>query len=184
MKSMKYRINKSVFSVSAIFAVGLLLFGCQSRPSPDVHYYLLQSSVADSGSEGVEVSNIKLPAYLQGSSLMLSVSEYEIRPARYHLWSEPLEDGIRRVLEAEIAWKLKQSNKELGLVQVDLEVDAFHATEFGRVILKGTWRSGEEGAESRAFSIQLKVEADGYPAAVGAHVRALSSLGAEIAEAL
>lgn len=164
--------------------IGFTFIGCQSRPAPDVHYYLLQPSATDLAQGDVEVSSITIPGYLKMSNIALAVSDNEIRPAQYHLWSESLEDGIRRVLEAELASELKQADREEVSLRIDLEIEIFHATESGLVLLKGTWRLRGEDAKEQGFSIQTNIAADGYSAAVRAQVSALSTLAKTIVGAL
>lgn len=181
MKYLRYRDLKVEFRALLLIAlVGLVLVGCQSRPAPEVHYYLLQPSGKALTRGVVHVSSIELPAYLKTANLMLSVSDYEIRPAQYHLWSEPLEDGIRRVLEAELGSQLKDLDREGPSVQVELDIETFHATESGEIVLSGSWRLRGEEAEGHSFSIESSLKADGYPAAVEAHVRVLSVLAKSI----
>lgn len=182
---MKFSRNceiKGGLRVLILIGVSLVAWGCQSRPAPEVRYYLLQPS-ANAVSRGeVEVVSVKLPGYLQSSSLMLSVSESEIRPAQYHLWSEPLEDGIRRVLNAELAALLEGAEGDA--IKLDLRVETYHATESGRVLLRGTWQLYGDDSESHGFSVRTEMEEDGYASAVRAHVSALVSLARQIAKSL
>ncbi|MDQ8186577.1 PqiC family protein [Pelagicoccus sp. SDUM812002] len=180
------QLSKTKRAIRAVLMwVGVVvLVGCQSRPAAEVHYYLLQPSVNDLPREFVEVANIELPAYLKSSSVMLGVSDNEIRPAQYHLWSEPMEEGMRRVLEAELVSRLKYVDREVVPMKIDLKVELFHATASGRVILKGVWRIRGDDAQRSAFSIQMGIGEGGYPAAVRAHVSALASLTDEIAKSL
>lgn len=115
---------------------------------------------------------------------MLAVSNNQIRPARYHLWSEPLEVGIRRVLSKELVSQLESLGKEVTPIQIDLEIEALHATETGKVILKGVWKTKDSEIAEQVFAIQSDLLDDGYPAAVAAHVSALSMLAESIAQSL
>lgn len=173
---MKYRVPALL-----LLLVNLGFVGCQSRPAPELHYYLLQPSTSELSRGIVEVSRVDLPAYLQSTSVMLAVSDYEIRPAQYHLWAEPLEDGIRRVLEAELVAQLKYVDREVIPISVELDLEVFHATDSGQVLLKGAWRLESEEAEGHSFSITTGLKEDGYPAAVESHVRALLLLAKAIA---
>ncbi len=168
---MKYRVPALL-----LLWVNLAFVGCQSRPAPELHYYMLQPSVSDLSRGIVEVSRIELPAYLQSTSVMLAVSDYEIRPAQYHLWAEPLEEGIRRVLEAELSSQLKRNVSPDLLQTIEIEIEAFHGTESGKVVLRGMWRPIEPVSEPHRFSIETELEFDGYLSLVEAHVRALSVL--------
>ena len=170
--------------LGGLLAGALLLGACQTSPAPETRYYLLQSGAAPSTAQGAEVRivRLRLPAYLKQSNLMLSISEYEIRPAMYHQWSEPLEDGVRRVLEAELASRLGSGEPDGRARELVVEIDIFHASQAGSLLLKGRW--SVSGFPEQAFAIEARLDADGYPAAVAAHARALGLLAGEMAQAL
>lgn len=184
MKSIRYFMMKHSTRALLLTLVGLAFVGCQSRPAPEVHYYLLQPSAKDLSRGIVEISSIELPAYLKSSSLMLGVSEFEIRPAQYHLWSEPLEDGIRRVLEAELVSQLKRDDREVASTRLELKIETLHGSVDGDLILRGSWTVRDEGAERKTFVIRRQLAADGYSELVQVHVTALAELARRIAAEL
>lgn len=181
---MKYLENtvgcRSVITALLVF-VGIALSACQSRPSPEIHYYLLQATNHEVGRGIVEIAEVKMPAYLQTANLMMAVSDLEIRPAQYHLWSEPLQEGVRRVLEAELVGQLKYVDKDVLPIRIDLEVELFHVTQSGDVLLKGAWRLQGEDGQGHLFSIKTGLEGNGYAEAARGHVRALELLAKAIA---
>ncbi|EDY80870.1 conserved hypothetical protein [Verrucomicrobiia bacterium DG1235] len=165
--------------------LAIVLGGCQSRPAAEVHYYILQPvERVEVGAVIVSVLDVRLPAYLQTSSVILGVSDMELRPAQYHRWSEPLEEGIRRVLNAEVNRKLGDEAEELSGVGIEIKIETFHGAQAGAVNLLGSWKSRLDGAVWKEFRIEAGLRADGYPELVRAHVVALERLAEQVAAEL
>lgn len=164
-----------------MLVLAAVLGGCQSRPAAEVRYYFLQPAErGDVGVGGVTIEAVRLPAYLQTSNIMLGVSDAELRPAQYHRWSEPLEDGIRRVLDAEIRSRLMERVGTPAALGIDLEIATFHGDQGGTVRLRGLWKV--EGGEAKAFRIEARLDGDGYAELARAHVAALETLAKQVVE--
>lgn len=162
-------------------ALGMLvvLGGCASTPLPEIRYYLLDTEVAFAEVRTITVEQVVVPDYLERSNIVLAVSGSEIRPALFHLWGEPLVDGVRRTLELELNALANGEGKEVSVV-----IERFHGSENGTVVLSGRWMlsDGERSGEMYGFQIETRQEADGYQSLVAAHVAALRMLAGEIGE--
>lgn len=167
-----------------LLSVGFLLASCQSRTATEVRYYILQNVSQSAAGDTVIVERVELPVYLRSSNLVLEVSAAEIRPAQYHIWREPLENGIRRVLAAELSARLAEVPTAAKELSLDLAIEKFHGTEAGRVTLQGTWLARVDGASKRSFSIETSLLGDGYAELANAHLAALVVLADEIAAAM
>lgn len=177
IRSHRLRATLGLLTVITLFS------GCQSVDAPQPRYYLLQTD-AGYASSSIEIESIYLPAYLQRASILLAVSDVEIRPARYHSWSEPLDHGIRRVLSAEIGKQAIDQSRSTGSVAIDIWVDTFHGYHSGKVLLAGRWSFVSQPDLVQPFQIEVGLKSDGYAGLVAAHVDALKILAAEIASEL
>ncbi len=90
-----------------------LLAGCQIIPEPvadQTRYYVLTSGLtppsaeADSppGSVTLGVRDIELASYLDSRALVVRLGTNELAYQDYALWAEPLDQGIARLLRAQL----------------------------------------------------------------------------------
>ena len=139
------------------------LTGCLNlKPVTDpTRYFLLSASAppgqaspapSDQGVLGIEP--VTIPSYLMRPWIVTRTSDTEIRYSEYDKWSEPLENGIQRVLAEDLAsrwgpdrirlnaWKPKTVDVTLSLV-----VQRFEVTEKGEAVLEAQWQiSGARSA--------------------------------------
>lgn len=93
--------------------MGCLLAGCQIIPEPvadQTRYYVLTGGLtppaaeADPASGGVTlgVRDIELASYLDSRALVVRLGANELAYQDYALWAEPLDQGIARLLRAQL----------------------------------------------------------------------------------
>ena len=171
--------------------------GCSS--APQINYYVL-ASPADRGalqssrpvSERVlRLGRVTLADYLRRPGLVLETEAHRIRPAQYHRWGEPLEYGVRRALLENLSSSLPGMRVENGSSQVrpdyrlEVEIERFHGTEVGLVVLSGRWTlyTGAPGrlVASEQFDLRDEIAASGYRASVETQATLLASLSRTIA---
>ena len=171
----------------------IVLAACGS--TPETRYYVLSSPgtvpAATAGeSEGETVlglGRISLPDYLEQAGMVMQTDDHEIRSANYHLWGEPLEQGIRRSLLRQLSADMPDFRLEAGRgsqrlldYRLDIEVESFHGTEQGLAVLSGRWTvySMKEHAlvASERFSFDAVLPESGYQALVQTQAALLARL--------
>lgn len=136
-----------------IFAF-LLLAGCGT--SPPVHYYNLEgvdldSGNAKAGSPVLAMGPLNLPEYLNRSQMVRRNDGAEIIVDDLNRWAEPLDDGMHRVLSANVDSLLDSiivvAYPAAALLEVDYRlvgrIDRFDADESGLVVLSVQWGAGD-----------------------------------------
>lgn len=173
------------------FCLCILLCAC-SRSTP-TYYYVLESSESDSASgplpaTSLRVAPVTVPHYLDRNSLIRNGgSPASLDLSDSHQWAEPPADGIRRVIQAEIAGPLRKRQIHVQANADDSEsdytlfvhVENFASQNPGTVRLTATWRC-EKGRKVIAQGLfnASEVLAD---ETVPALVRAQSSLVRQMA---
>ena len=177
-----------------IVAAVILLTACggkQIEPS----YYLLRPAVAPesrqmSPSDDFALGKITIAPYLDQPGLMLKTGDGEIRPAKHHLWAEPMYEGVHSFLVKEISRakgedilpaKLKRE-----AIAVEVRVEELHGTADGRAVLVGYWwlRRNSEVLAAYQFSESKDLTGDGYKALVQAERALLTQLAERIAKSM
>lgn len=166
----------------------LMLAGCSSQTLQPPKYYVL------SGSPGqltphktlhsvIEVHSIVLSDYLQSSNIVLQVSDHELFFSANHLWAEPLQVGIEKVLLNRFSNTQDLTTNEA--LQLDLNIDYFHIVDRDAVILSGSYsvenRAGDTWVRER-FALREPLNDSGYEYAVSVMSSILGALSQEIAE--
>ncbi|HJO23675.1 MAG: PqiC family protein [Myxococcota bacterium] len=179
---------------------GLLLVfavACASAPPPKTEYLLRydappSAEVLPSRSR-VGLRRVLVAAYLNQPGLAVETTENEVRPARSHLWAEPLDVGLTLFLRAAIADAL---GEEVGMVtrsvpqwerSVDVFVEQFHGTMSGNAVLVASFQitSGAASAPTEyRFARSIPLESEGYAALVRAEKQLAEQLAAAIVAAL
>lgn len=100
--------NTRILSAVCALGLGLSLAGCANLGrSPESAYFVLASSSAPAltseqaqlGEPRVAVGPVTLPGYLDRTQLFIRQGNaVDVRVAEFHLWGEPLGEGITRVL--------------------------------------------------------------------------------------
>lgn len=189
--------------------IALLLFGlsgCTSTQS-SLSYYLLHSAVSSesagnalasvtqpssqplSKSTPLRIKSITLPDYLKHRGLVYQVSDTNLHISTTHLWAEPFEEGLRKMLRDQLANDdiLMLTTKEYqaeNITELSLHISDFVSTFNGNVVLKGDFvLSSELTPNGRyPFLIETQLEEDGFAASVIAMRKALAALSSTIAE--
>lgn len=179
--------------ISLLLAV-TLLGACSSSPV-QTNYYLLRSDVPLSTQEintssAYVLGAISVAPYIDQQGLLLEAVEGQIRPARNHLWAEPVQEGIRIFLTAELSYAIGQPMYTVATGAsshfVDVRIGQLHGTADGKAKLVAYWslRDGAEVLEAHQFSSTKAIEADGYAALVKAQKALLKELAQSMAAAL
>ena len=183
--------------------IAILLAGCGGAPVQEPEFYLLRSDSPSNGSQAGEVTeislgNVQVANYINRSGIVLETSKGTLRPARYHLWAEPLREGLRTYLADEISSFLdrpvRPANygdtdwRESTVALVDIHVEELHGTADGAARLSARWAVVDPSARRVMAEYQFDREepltADGYSALVSAEKRLLRNLAEAIAESL
>ena len=176
----------------------VLMLGCSSSP-PERHLYLLRGDTTDSGTSSapgvlVGIGRVTIPAYLDRAAVVVQPGARESRPARYHEWGEPLDNGVRHYLRSELVDRL---GYEVGSdvilrdawdYRIDVSIETLHGSlNAGAWINAGFVVSDVSGTkptvEGRVIEHE-RLTRDGYPGLIDAHTRLLDQLAAAIESAL
>lgn len=182
-----------------VLAASCLALGCSSSPPPPERaYYLLRSAPAAAlpmaGPEAtVGIARVDVAPYLDRAGVVIGLGPYEVQEARFHLWAEPLADGVRAYLEDAVSARLGHVLGG-GLAapltwqrRVDVEVRELHGDTSGTVRLRAGFTVTDAAAGVLAVEqVVATVEQSGvgYPALIAAHVALLDQLADAIARAL
>ncbi len=178
-------------------ALALCLAACAGTP-PEREYYLLRADVpqglgAADGDRATGLGRVSVASYLDRAGIVLQVNEHRVREARYHLWAEPLSDGIWYYLRDGISSELGRAlntepDADAWRYRVDVSVEEFHGSLNGeaRLVARWTLRNVAEGAviASERFARTRRQTADGYPGLVDTQIALLDELAQTIARAL
>ena len=128
---------------------------------------------------GVRV-NVQIAPYLAPAGLVLGEGAHARSYAVHHVWAEPLDVGVARVLDVELARAVGAGRLE----DVRVAVEQFHGDESGVVVLLSTWSAVVDGEERGGrFWASESLESDGHDAMVRAHHALVVRLAREIAGA-
>lgn len=181
-------------SLALIF---LMLVACSSAP-PSRSYYLLREqhpSTEPNPSGGLTgIDRVMVPSYLTRAEIVVQTGPFQIHPARYHQWGEPLGDGIRQYLRSALSQRLGYELAADPMLRgswsyaINLTVHTFHGALTGGVQFDGTYVieriSDGKVMAGRAVVDSEPLTEDGYDALVEAHARLLDRLAAQIAASL
>jgi uncharacterized lipoprotein YmbA len=182
---------------TAAFVCALLLLACASDPPARTHY-LLRAELPDATSQVeapvvIGVGRVRIAPYLRRPGLVIESDDHQVRPARYHVWAEPLDEGLRRYLRTEISNRLGYSIRADASRRadwdyaVDVVIDQLHGTLSGEALLAAGWRiSRADGRELAAYVLSKSepLAMDGYQGLGNAESALLQKLAARIAESL
>ncbi|MDJ0846947.1 MAG: PqiC family protein [Myxococcota bacterium] len=176
--------------------LALLAAACSSA-APATTRYLLPAETSR-GTTRLEsparigLGRVELSPYLGEEGLVVETAAGQVRPARYHVWAEPLDEGIRRLLRVEISKALGQHVSSDRTEQprwkrtVDVAIDRLHGTLAGEAVLVARWRISPREGEPRAFgfSESRPLPREGYEGLVDAEIELTRALAQAIAESL
>jgi len=193
----KFNVASWKWQVSSLIcACMLLLSGCSSS-STSLNYYLLHStaysaSVQKSDSPvSLTIDKLVIPEYLKQRGLVYQISETNIHISTKHLWAEPLDEGIFKVLRSELSQRniklMKQTDYARGTLpnakaRISLVINDFISTYNGDVVFSGEYvvTSGEVSLGHRPFVFNAPLQNDGFDASVKAMRSALTQLSEQI----
>ena len=188
---MSLRLACSTLTMVVALAVG----GCLSV-SPLPRSYLLSATAPASSaprtSVAVGVGPVRIPAYLDRSSILVRTGEGEVELSDQHRWAEPLRDGISRTLAANLSamiptdavavfpWRTSWAAD----YRVAVDILRFDGTPGGSVVLDARWRLLDAAGKElllRAAVLQESIADSTYAALVAAESRLLARLSRDIA---
>jgi uncharacterized lipoprotein YmbA len=172
----------------------VLLTGCAGQ-AIEPNYYLMRSkhdleSRELKPSRDFSMGKVAIASYIDQPGLILETKDGEIRAAQYHLWAEPVYEGVRNQLMVEIARAKGEDILPADLVQtpivLDIRIDQLHGTNKGTAKLVAYWwlRRDKEVLSAYQFSEEQALATDGYEALVAAEEVLLAQLAKEIAATL
>ncbi|PCI61836.1 MAG: hypothetical protein COB35_05205 [Gammaproteobacteria bacterium] len=161
----------------SVVMLSALLFSCAQAPTPNIHYYLLNTPVINEQvkktavldpSAHIELDRVLLPQYLKQQSLVMLIGENQLHYARYHLWGESLAHGIAKYIRQAVNHLNIQDVKNAKTLKLTIEIDHFYPTDQAQVILSGRYFFKNKFNKKRVFEFAFKqaLRADGYSQAV------------------
>lgn len=195
----KIGIRGGLFLFFAIYA-----FGCGTTPKS--HFYLLdsldypqkgeQSPPADDGRPYVGIKEIRISEYLNQSKILIRKNNSELHYAELHRWAEPLENGVARVLAANISILLNTGrvsvypwrSSETPDWVVRITINRLDTSSNSVLNMVAHWRitSSINNADSIARTSRITVDVKNldYNQIVLAHSSAIAELSREISDAI
>jgi uncharacterized lipoprotein YmbA len=183
----------------ALVTLLTLVTACAGKSAPEQHYYLLPLEIP-AGTKRIEepmsvgLSRLKVADYLSQKGIVLETLEGTIRPARYHQWAEPLSEGLRHVLRAQISTALGYDisadtvQRSHWDVVLDAEIERLHGTLSGEAVLIAFWRLTPaltpENTVVYRFSQTRPLQREGYSGLVEAETALLNELSSAIADSI
>lgn len=179
---------------AAIALLVIILAGCSSQPV-EPKYYLLRSD-SDLSTRPLQpvddfaLGQVIIAPYIDQRGLLMETTDGDFRPARHHLWAEPLYQGARLFLLKEISSKIGKdllpSPRSPNTATVDVRIDQMHGTVNGNARLVAYWWLERDGELLGAyqFAEELPLAADGYGALAAAEKELLSILAGQMAESI
>jgi len=177
----------------------LLLVACAGNPPPTHTHYLLRAELHEQtirieAPASIGLRRVEVAPYLRQSGLVLATGDHQVRPAQYHQWAEPLDEGLRRFLRAEISSALGRevsadpAQRTRWDYAVEVSVDQLHGTLSGEALLTASWRitrgSGAEEIAGFRMARSRPLARDGYAGLVDAEIGLARQLAVAIAESL
>lgn len=180
---------------AALLAVSAALNGCAS---PASHFYALAPASVQTATPlaiSVAVGPVTIPAEVDTPKIVLSVSQYELRPDEYNRWAAPLQEEISRTVAADIAnllgtGRVTLSTNTAGPVaqyRASIEVERFESVLGQKATVEAEWAvtRATDGASLTGRTVAHEdVDGPGFRALAAAHSRAIERLSRDIADAV
>lgn len=163
--------------IKAITIFVLLLSACSTIPN--ISYYMLPDVATESSTISLKVSRIELSEYIDHQDIVLELDTSSFHRANFHKWSEPLEDGIARLLERSLT-------KEKP-IPIELAITRFHGKESGYLTLSGKWRETETNNEEfiwKPFKFESTLPKSGYDSMIESQAQLVAALHQEIVKTI
>ena len=178
-----------------------LLSGCggggQKADEP-VLYLLRADAGVPSGPQDAPVriglNRVAIAAYLGQPGIVVETGANQVRPARQHLWAEPLDSSVRLYLRDAISARMGYAvsadfaRRVQWDYRIDLRIDEWHGTLAGNARIVAYWividMATDKELKRHRFEQTGMMTADGYEALVATQTKLLDSLAAAVAESL
>lgn len=181
----------------------ILLFfviaGC-GRSTP-TNYYLLESSLgpmqADNlPNKSLRVAQVEAPAYLNRNNIVSRVNnQTKLILAEFHLWAEPVSNGVRRVIEETLTKPLlaqgvnvlPAGTEEGGDYVLVIDLQRLDGNFNEKAVLESRWtllNKKDQPIERGIFSAEEMVNGADYNILVGAESKLVRDFGQYLAQKL
>ena len=170
-----------------------LLSACAGAPIEPSYYLLRADTEASSRAldpAPYQLGPVSVAPYIDRSGLLLETAPGEIRPARNHLWAEPVQEGVRALLSAEISRALGKDvlflNPDTRGPVISVVIAQLHGTRQGSAKLVAYWAllDGDKTLAAEKFGATEPLAEDGYRALAAAQKSLLRDLAISIAQRL
>ncbi|MFW5426462.1 MAG: membrane integrity-associated transporter subunit PqiC [Methylophagaceae bacterium] len=169
-----------------ITLISILLSACSSAPT-QINYYLLDATAVAyenktelNTSKTITLKKLQLAHYLESVRLPLLQNNQGVVYASQHVWAEPLQLSISRVLVHDFKHDSKHNlrlssmpNAQNSDFQLQIQIDHFSATDNSTVILSGSYWLNEN---EYSFHFKRALTADGFNHSVGQQRALISEL--------
>jgi uncharacterized lipoprotein YmbA len=193
---------RQLASLSFALAACACLTGCFGFLKPaqsTAHHFVLTPlpaagrAAVTPGARALGVGQVKLPAYLIGTSLAVRKGTNEIEYLPSAVWAEPLDTGVQRILAANLAILLPTDQIRLSTwrsedvaAEIYVVIDQLDADAEGRGVLVAWWRILSPGGEKllKAGESRLAREGPSPAASPSGGIATLSELVADLSRQL
>ena len=188
---------RAVIPLALAVTFGGLLLACGGSAPPRT-LYLLRGPVGTQqgrleAPRAVGLGRVAVASYLDQPGLVVETEGRQVQPARLHNWAEPLDEGLRHLLGAELARALgypllgDSIPRSAWDYAVDVDVERLHGTMGGEAVLSARYRitppAGGAAAEF-GFTQTAALPSEGYAGLVDAEAALVASLADAIARSL
>jgi uncharacterized lipoprotein YmbA len=183
--------------------VAAALLGACGTPSREQFYTLtpaaMPAGAADAtkaqGRRIISVGPVKVPEMVDRPQFVIRQSPNRVDVVEQHRWAQSLRGEIARALAIDLGGRLADAYvvsstdhaAQNAAYRILIDVDRFDAVPGEAVTVQATWSirptAGDEPRTGRS-TIREPVRASGYDELAAAFARALSTVGAEIADAM
>lgn len=191
--------TKSIYCLCPLLAACLLLCAC-GRSTP-TNYYLLESALGPMQADNLprknlRVAQVETPAYLNRNNIVSRVQgQTKLILAEFHLWAEPVSNGVRRVVEEVLTAPLLAAGINVlpsgtengGDYVLLLDLQRLDGNFNEKAVLECRWTLVDRDEKSLGrgiFSAEEMVNGADYNVLVGAESRLVRGLGAYLAQKL
>lgn len=170
-----------------------VLGACAGAPIEPSYYLLRADTEASSRAldpAPYQLGPVSVAPYIDRAGLLLETAPGQIRPARNHLWAEPVQEGVRALLSAEISRALGKDvlplNPNAPGPVISVAIAQLHGTRSGSAKLVAYWAllDGDKTIVAEKFGASTPLEEDGYRALAAAQKSLLRDLAVSIAQRL
>ncbi|MBD5627622.1 MAG: membrane integrity-associated transporter subunit PqiC [Desulfovibrio sp.] len=188
-----------ILTLMALFLCLAALAGC-GRSTP-TNYYLLESGMPpltadDLPPATLRVAMVEVPSYLNRNNIVSRVAgETRLILAEFHLWAEPVSNGVRRVVEETLTPPLLEAGVTVlptgtangGDYVLLLDVQRLDGNFNEKAVLESRWTLLDKKDAPLAegiFAAEEMVEGSDYNMLVAAESRLVRRMGDYLAERL